>query len=343
MPDEPGEVNPIVELPPEYDEDASLPLLGVRETTELRRRSLALGVEALAWYMPFHQSVNQWGCYLSVSGICAFADLFLPLALPATRRIQLAVNLLLRHELTHFSVEYAVAQWELSMFAASYWPGKKALRDDKLGFIECEEKAANAYMLRGLRFPSGIMRVPGALDILRDYTASMPRGYSDGRNWLDRSRFEILLQDLAGDYACSMQPRQSRSRDALDRLGFYPNRGKPDPRQVPIFIVSDVAGVQIPHLVLRIIPSIPAIRESNTFIKMLNKQTDPTRRAWSETRTKLARSTGLPGLDFKPWRRGGANVFSVRVTGSVRAHVRHHPQENAWEAIDIGSHDQMGH
>src|SRR5579883_3312597 len=95
---------PMVEFAPEIEADTSRPLLGETAAEEIRRRTLVHGIEALAWYMPFHQTGYQWGCYLSISGILAISDVFLPLSLPAANRVELAIHSLLRHEAMHFGV-----------------------------------------------------------------------------------------------------------------------------------------------------------------------------------------------------------------------------------------------
>ncbi len=126
-PDE--DVSVIVELPAEIDSKLTRPLLGDDDAAKIKASVLVLGVDALAWYIPFHQKSCQWGCYLSVSGIFALADVLLPLLIEPSRRIALGIHALLRHEVTHFAIEYMASQWELSVGAPCYWQARWNLAD----------------------------------------------------------------------------------------------------------------------------------------------------------------------------------------------------------------------
>lgn len=141
-PESAGDLNLIVELPPEYESDVTRPLLSADDGNAVRQRAKVHGIDALAWYMPFHQTRWQWGCYVTVSGMLSLADEFLPLNISADMRIVLSFRTLLAHELGHFTYEYMAAQWELARSKACYWKSRDEARDPILGYAVRHERAA---------------------------------------------------------------------------------------------------------------------------------------------------------------------------------------------------------
>ena len=71
-----------VDLPPEIEADSTAPLLSDEAARVVQSRVINLGIEALAWYVPFHQRRYQWGCHLSATGILALAMSSDPLTSP---------------------------------------------------------------------------------------------------------------------------------------------------------------------------------------------------------------------------------------------------------------------
>ena len=60
---------PIFEIPPEVESDVSQPLLS-KESGEAVRQKVDLdGMDALGWYVTFHQRSHPWGIYVPVSGL----------------------------------------------------------------------------------------------------------------------------------------------------------------------------------------------------------------------------------------------------------------------------------
>ena len=233
------------------------------------------------------------------------------------------------------------SQWELSIGAACYWPARTNLLDRSLGFIEVEEKLANAYMLRGFRHQTDATRCPGALNLLRQYTNLQPSGYKHGQFFLDRPRFYELMSDVAHDYVLSISAAQYRPRSrGLDFLSNYPDTF--DTRYCPVILVSDGEARLLNSLAIRFIPRIEEVTETPPFQKMLASMSQDVKRAWPQTKKKLARTTELKGLDFKPWGVDN-NSFSVRVTGSVRAHLKLDRSGPKWAAYEIGQHKALGH
>lgn len=85
------------------------------------------------------------------------------------------------------------------------------------------------------------------------------------------------------------------------------------------------------------------ISETDFFKKGLYRLGPSIQHKWHRTKTKLAQSTRIAGLDFKPWPLRGKGWFSVRVDDDVRAHLRHEGTNYQWYAEEIGRHDAMDH
>jgi hypothetical protein len=84
------------------------------------------------------------------------------------------------------------------------------------------------------------------------------------------------------------------------------------------------------------------INETDAFKKDLERLATPIQYKWDRTKSKLAVQI-TPGADFKKWPKKGPNIWSVRVDRGHRAHLEHVKDQNAWNALKIGSHSEMGH
>ena len=94
---------------------------------------------------------------------------------------------------------------------------------------------------------------------------------------------------------------------------------------------------------VRFIQKVAPVFDTPTFSKTLLRQPANIVNAWHTTKSKLATSAQLPGLDFKKWTPGGNHCYSVRVTGAVRAHLRFDKADHNWYAEEIGGHKALGH
>jgi hypothetical protein len=135
------------------------------------------GIDAYGWYVSFHQRAQQHGIYLPVEGFFAFALQVLEgVALPFERKLEISLHAILRHELFHFAVDCMAANWELSIGKPVYFLAKAEGSHGEL-----EEALANAYMLRGFRYPNGILKTGrGCFHALKAFCARQPAGYRDG-------------------------------------------------------------------------------------------------------------------------------------------------------------------
>jgi hypothetical protein len=331
----------IAELPPEVERDDAAPLISPEDAEEIATRVSVQGTEALGWYVTFHQTAYQWGAYVSADGLRFLADpihgVFGRLNLSPRRRIELACQTILRHELMHFAVDYMASQWEIATGSCCFWPARK-LRDPNLGHAPLEEELANSYMLRGFRFPSALLREPGAYRALSDFVSTMPPGYRDCIKNDSKSAFEAVLEVQSCDFEnCLERTYTAPFPIGFDHLSLYPSLRPIDWRYCTILL--DIGRQAVP-ISLRIITSISMIDESPRFRRSIQQMDNTVRRGWDRAKKKLRISTQIPGLDFKPWKQ---DVFSVRVNDSVRAHLRIARETGEWVAEAIGPHKEMGH
>ena len=117
------------------------------------------------------------------------------------RKVELAFHAILRHELFHFATDCMIANWELATRREVYWKAKAAHRNGS-GYVELEEALANAYMLRGFKWPTQALKQRGAYIALCEYCDKhQPAGYKEGPHYA-RSHRKFIggCQSLSADY-----------------------------------------------------------------------------------------------------------------------------------------------
>ena len=314
----------IFETPPDIELDKARPILGGEKGIGVRNKVRQRGIEALAYYIPFHQTYVQWGIYVPESSIHYLAfDVFGGLKTTAEVKLRLAFQALHAHELFHFAAEYMAAQIEFFANEALFL---RKIRDDKsshLRYDAWEEQSANAHMLRALRYGARGKRVNGAYKAMCALVETMPEGYRDGRKFVSARKFAESSRQLAEKYHTRLQPPPfARGADLLKLFPFEPGI---DWRYCPIHTVPDSDESGLPPLGIRFIQTVDPVFEAPGFWKSLQRLPQNISAAWSTTKIKLATSAQLPGLNFKKWPPLGNDWYSVRVTASVRAHLRSSP------------------
>jgi hypothetical protein len=267
---------------------------------------------------------------------------FAKLDLEPVAKIQLAFRAILDHELFHFATDYAVGQAELAQHHAWWVPFKTSRRDQVSPCCPIEEQLANAYMLR--RFRTG-PKLRGKQEALRLFTKQQPVGYKDAHkikpdDWPDE------LAKLASEYgalwAVDFFPEGTVFGNAYDWEAQFPIRPAVDWRYCPIHLVDDSQRFGLPEGWLEPFSRLEQVMESTAFKKQLAQLSLALQKAWDRAKQKL--HTGITsGCDFKPWPRGGADIWSCRVGDNFRVHLRHDRAGGFWEAVAIGSHKAMGH
>lgn len=342
--DEPGV---IFEVPPNVTEAEIENVLGERGSGELKRLEQVRGIDALGWYVTFHQRSYQHGIYIPIEGIFSLASGALSsLRVEPQRKIELAFHAIHRHELFHFATDCMIANWELASRREVYWKAKAAHRNAS-GYVELEEALANAYMLRGFKWPTQALKTTGGYAALGKYCEMQPVGYNAGPDYArSHQRYVRGCQWLSLDYQhASVEDSKLRVPDALDGSRLYPDITRIAWSRCPVFILDDHNLLGLLGITLDFFQSIPLLTETDGFKNELEKLARPIRAKWEKCKRILAEenSTHLKGLDFKRWKPGGPDCYSVRVDRKYRAHLRYGRDHKSWLATEIGDHKSMGH
>jgi hypothetical protein len=67
-----------------------------------------------------------------------------------------------------------------------------------------------------------------------------------------------------------------------------------------------------------------------------------TQRKWDKFK-RLSSAAITPGMRPKKWRPLGEGAWAFRIDDNFRAHLRFHPGEQKWTALEIGDHAEMDH
>jgi hypothetical protein len=262
----------IFEVPPNLTDADIRNALGEAGLAELQRLQQIRGIDALGWYVNFHQRRAQHGIYIPVEGVLVLAaGVLANLPVPAERKLELAFHAILRHELFHFATDCMVANWELTTGQAVYWTAKDALRNAN-GYVEKEEALANAYMLRGFKHPSRLLaNSGGASKALHAYSAKQPPGYDEGPYYArSRSRYVEGCRDLAMGYQHRSRPRWL-APSAFDALLLYADPFRIDWSRCPIFITDRFDLQRLLGIKIEFFQTLPYVEETEAFRKELKK------------------------------------------------------------------------
>lgn len=333
------------EIAPQMTDARVRDVFGDDRIGELSRLQEIRGVDALGWYLTFHQMSQQYGIYIRFEAIVWMAlECLRDVAVPLSRRIELAFHAVLRHELFHFETDRMIANWELATGVEVYWSSRKYR--NAAGYIELEEELANAYMLRGFKYPTRLLgNASGAYVALRKLCERQPDGYKDGPRYLRPAAGDLYLREcsqLADDYhQASAAPWHVP--DEFDTLKLYNDVTLIDWTRCPIilqdqFNLQEVLGVNVSYF-----QCVKNLHETDSFKRALEKLDSRHQKLWLAKKQQLAHTTASNGLDFKPWAKGGRDVYSIRLDRNYRAHLRYDRADKVWFAEAVGNHKQMGH
>ena len=308
-----------------------------------------VGIEALAWYAPFHFYDEDWGIYIPESSLWKLSKTCFS-AIPKIRdRLNFSREMLSLHEQFHFIVECMASQWELLLRSPCVRPERK---NRKAPYNHLEEKLANAYVLRGIATRAhGSAKKP-----IRNYCAEQPAGYRDGPQAEKDPDFCQALTELTKEYIGPAAAAQGRNivDSLIDLPSMYPTAypRKDDPGlfgQCPSYLIRDGEAIGIPPNSSPFYTCISSIDESLPhFQRSLRKQAREVQQKWEEVKLKVTRR--IPSYPEFEKERSRKGHYSLRVTkGSkgkpIRAILK--PPEgtnNTWVAVEIGNvHKKGGH
>lgn len=104
----------IFEVPPKLSDADIRNTLGP-EYGRLERLQQIRGIDALGWYVTFHQRACQHGVHIPMEGVATLVlGALLGCDMPLERKFEVAFQAILRHELFHFEADCMAANWELA-------------------------------------------------------------------------------------------------------------------------------------------------------------------------------------------------------------------------------------
>lgn len=339
-----GNFEPVLEWGPDSEE--AMRRLG-NATDEVIRQSVQVhsGPDALGHYLSFHFRGAQWGATVKASGVAWLATRYFGgLSVDSASRARLAFHAILQHELFHFATDVAIAQAELSQRQAWYLPGGTARQNAGHSYSLREEMLANVWMLRAFRTALPGFRVRGKQAALKAFVELQPPGYRDALG-LEAGRWNEELHHLAYEYA--EWAGEADTNPMLWGWGYewpshFPIRPRIDWRRCAIHYENDSERFGVPSEWLTFLTRLSVIDESEKFSKQLAKLESRYRQRWEATKMRAMTSL-TAGQDFKPWRKGGKDVWSMRIDDAFRVHLRRDRQADRWVALEVGDHKSMGH
>lgn len=333
------------EIPPQITDAKIRNTLGADRMGEIKRLFEVRGVDAFGAYLTFHQLAGQYGIYIRLEALVWMAlEHLRDVNVPFKRKVELAFHAVLRHELFHFEVDCMIANWELATGVEVYWSSRKYRNAN--GYIELEEGLANAYMLRGFKYPSRLLgEAPGAYLALKRLCERQPVGYCDGPGYLRTAGGDFYLREcsqLSDDYHQS-SAAPWHVPDEFDTFKLFNDVTRIDWTRCPI-ILRDQYNLQgLFDINISYFRTVDRIVETDRFKRALKKLDVTLRKRWESAKARISITTAGAGTDFKRWHDGGDDWYSIRVGLNFRAHLRYDRGEATWFAEEIGSHKELRH
>lgn len=324
------------------DRTLSDPVVDARDGEDLFRDLDASvggrGIDALAWYHPFHLSADKWGIYVPITSVHYCAARWFNPRIRLARRASLALNVMINHEVIHHACEYMVAQFELLIRACCWAPARDRLRKARLEWLNDEEALANANSIRQAMASEPRTIVNRIDQALRQ----SPPGYRDFSQALSDEGFQDhILEVLRHNAGIQAVDLQTGFLDrAFDALVFFPDLDEAR-ASCPVYLIDNSRQFNFPPLSPRLITSIPRIVETNRFLSMLRKLELRRQQEWQQMKRMLANAVP-PYPKFKKLKGQLNGFWGLYLSDGFRVHIR--PAANGiWEAVEIGSHTAMGH
>lgn len=302
------------------------------------------GIEILAFYKSYRRInkppfCGEWGIFYINRGIQHITQM-LAIEFPGAKNLrEVALNYLWSHEIFHAKFDVGVLGFEAFSKKHLYLPQKYAFR--KSQSYQPEEALANANAWafvksidpqRSGSHDARIKGIPGISDFFFDFMKNQPNAYAR----FDANQFELKSEAAAGIF--NGQRSISARFDGLARwIGLHPSRTC-NHSDIPEHLVL---GINYSSIIspARFIPAVKEIREATKFLSDVPVGHQS---FWERTKSKLIKSSCLPGLDFKCFE--PPDIWSARVNDNFRAHFSPISiQQGVWEAVSYGNHKKMGH
>lgn len=302
------------------------------------------GIEILAFYKSYRLIKDppfrgSWGIFYVNRGIQHITQM-LAIEFPRAAGLRkIALDFLWSHEIFHAKFDVGLLGFEAFSKQHLYLPQKYAFRHAKSH--EPEEALANALAWKYAKkidpntshsAPARTIGIPGISNFFFDFMKNQPGAYAR----FDENHFDLKSETAAGVFN-RQRSRNARADDLASWIGLHPS-GSCNRSDIPTHLVL---GIKYSKLIspARFIPSVKEIRESRKF---LNDLLPGHQSYWNKTKSKLLKSSCLPGLDFKFFE--PQDIWSARVNDNFRAHLSPISiSQGIWEAVSYGNHKNMGH
>jgi hypothetical protein len=263
-----------------------------------------MGIEALAWYIPYHASPRHWGIYMLRSTPEYIKRAILPHD-PKWDRSD-SVRFVIDHEIFHFHEEMAASHYEVIQESPCY------LRH--VAYDTRSEALANANAV------SRTKRFRGHKG-LYEFMLRQPPGYRDFKAFIPAEKFRDGLREQFQDL-CPTAEFGEMLYD-IKRIVYNVN-------DIPYYIVHNCQHALTP------LARISVIEETETFKKSLEKLGGNFAEKWQKAVAKICQDVRCRGAHLE---KITGELFTVRVDRGIRAIIRLTPTTGTYEALDIGTHD----
>jgi hypothetical protein len=298
------------------------------------------GIDALAWYVSFHNSEDEWGIYIPMISVHYLVNrLFDKEKISDSRKFNLAFDLLLHHERFHFLADYAQTQTELLFGVACRYLLENQFPKGK--YLEIEEALANAFMLKQMQNSATKTQIGK----IKKFILSQSAGYRDALPYAeDPEYFDHGLSEVVKAYVglVALDKNVSLPVSCIDWHSHFISSEKIDWSECPVYILRNDEGLGLPPLVPKFLPCIPDIRETKKFLKKFSKLPQKYQNSWLETKSELTVKPPNP-KQFEALKGKMRGIYSLRVGSGHRAHLKPINEYEYWEAFEIGTHTEMRH
>lgn len=294
------------------------------------------GMEALALYKSFRfvskpPFPGYWGIFYLDAGILRVSELIEGYGLAPVDACQMAVKFLRTHERLHFKFDVYALGVESILSQHRYEPLKLAFRNRKI--FQVEEALANNEAWDWAKKQGPLLQ-----QFAEDFMSVQPGAYAR----FSEDRHELSAELAANLIDLNFVPSARRHDQPLwvANLPTAMNRWQSYCKEYLVSASSVLSRWIDPAWKL---PRVTDISDGDEVRKALNGRYATHRGKWKETKEKLLKEPGLPGLRFKPWDKS-SGTWSVRIDDNFRAHLM--PTDvsmGRWQAIELGPHKAMGH
>jgi len=171
-----------------------------------------------------------------------------------------------------------------------------------------------------------------------------PSGYRDGIEFAADGVYVEQVPELLKSYVGlhAIERGLNLRTDLLDGGAWLPEASTEILQQCPLILLDDSQRWGIPAASARLIPAISQIIERPRFLDRLAGLDPSLRRRWERKKTELR--VRLPRHpEFEKLKGTPSGLFSLRLNDNFRVHLRPLPGSVVWEAIEVGTHKELGH